>query len=296
MKRKFLRIAAAVLATLLLTSLVVRSSPALRTRAYFSLHRSWRAHWPFQRGSLPPRRLRSMFLPFVPVRIEVEPLISMQLDPEDLVSRAILETGQWESDSWRKIEEHLPLGGTFVDVGAHIGYYSLKAARVVGPTGHVIAIEPNPQTVKTLTDNIRASGARVVAVQPVACTDSEGMLDLFLAARTNTGETSLSRSNASQSGAVVAIHRVRTRRLDDIIQETAPSRVDAIKIDVEGAEFLVLKGARQTLMRYSPTLIVELVDKQLRSMGTTAAEVTEFLGSLGYTPRQQLGMNTEFER
>ena len=227
--------------------------------------------------------------------MEVEPGVNMLLDPEDFVSRYILSTGQWEAESWAICKQHLPVGGTFVDVGAHIGYYSLKAARVVGSKGHVIAVEPDPDTVRQLRDNIQASGANVIAVQPVACSDSEGELDLFASPRANTGQTSLSRANAQQSGGVSTVYHVRSRPLDAIIQESGVSRVDVMKIDVEGAELLVLRGARQTLARYGPTLIVEVIDRQLQSMGASAAELKEFLRSQGYTPRHSIDADKNIE-
>jgi FkbM family methyltransferase len=273
-----------------------RCSPVGRTRAYFALQRGWLAHWPLPRGKWLPARVRPAFEPLVPVRMEVEPGVNMLLDPEDLISNEILNTGQWEADSWAIIKEHLPVGGTFVDLGAHIGYYSLKAARAVGPKGQVIAIEPNPETVRQLRDNIQASGAKVIAVEPVACSDSEAELELFAAPRANTGQTSLSRANAQQSGAVHAVYRVRARPLDAIIQEAGVSRVDVVKIDVEGAELLVLKGAKQTLARYSPVLFVEVMDNQLQAMGTSAAELKEFLRSQGYTPSHSLDLNIEFAK
>jgi len=276
----------------------VRSSPVGRTKAYFALERGWRVHWPLDRGKLLPRRVRPVFQPLVPVWMEVEPGVNMLLDPEDYISRYILSTGQWEAESWAICKQHLPVGGTFVDVGAHIGIYSLKAARVVGSKGHVIAVEPNPDTVRQLRDNIQASGANVIAVQPVACSDSEGELDLFAAPRPSGGETSLSRVNAQQSGGVVStVYHVRARPLDAIIQESGVSRVDVMKIDVEGAELLVLRGARQALARYGPTLIVEVEDKKLRPMGASAAELKEFLRSQGYTPRHSIDVvNIEFAK
>jgi FkbM family methyltransferase len=273
---------------------VAKSSPPVRTELYFAMQRGWVTHWSLNQSTWIRGHVQPLFEPFVPVRVNVEPGVSMLLDPEDLVSRTILETGQWEPDSWATIKQQLPIGGTFVDVGAHIGTYSLKAARVVGERGHVISVEPNPATVQALRDNIQASGTNVISVQPVACSDSETELDLFAATRSNTGETSLSRENARQSGSVSAVYHVRARPLDAILQDAGVSRVDVIKIDVEGAELLVLKGAKQTLARYSPILLVEVVDQQLQAMGTSAAELREFLRSQGYTPRHVLGSNIEY--
>ena len=270
------------------------AGPAARTQTYYALQREWYRYWPLQHGAALPRLIQPTFEPFTPVWVQVEPNIKMLLDPQDYVSRQILETGQWERDSWHVVEQHLQRGATFVDIGAHIGYYSLKAAPVVGPSGRVLAIEPNPETVRKLRDNIQASGARSITVEPVACADTEGTLELFAAPEANTGETSLSRANASESGTAVTSYRVRARPLDDIIRDTGVSRVDAIKIDVEGAELLVLKGARETIARFHPMILVEIVDHKLRGMGTSADELTGFLRSEGYTAQGKFLENVEF--
>jgi hypothetical protein len=122
----------------------------------------------------------------------------------------------------------------------------------------------------------------VITVQPVACSDSETTLDLFTATQSNTGSSSFSKTNASQYGPAGRCQQVPTRPLDAIISEMGISRVDAVKIDVEGAELLVLKGARETLTRDRPFLLVELDDDLLKSMGTSSAEIINFLCSLGY--------------
>jgi len=116
------------------------ASPETRTGAYFAMQRGWMAHWPFESGKYAPGVFLPAVMPVAPVWYQVEPHIRMHLDPEDFVSRTILETGEWEPTSWRAMRAHLQGGATFVDVGAQIGYYSLKAAPVVGPRGHVIAI------------------------------------------------------------------------------------------------------------------------------------------------------------
>ena len=145
-----------------------------------------------------------------------------------------------------------------------------------------------------MENNIRASGAKVIAIAPVACSDAEAALDLFAAPAANTGETSLSKVNASQAGAPVATYKVRARLLDDIVRESGVSRVDVIKIDVEGAEYLVLKGSQQTMAQYHPIVLVEMIDHQLQQMGSSAAQVREFFRAQGYTERHTVGDNVEF--
>lgn len=280
---------------LLVTSVVgTIAGPAARAQGYYAFQRVWLHHWPLDHGQFLPRAIEPAFQPFAPAWVQVEPHVKMWLDPDDYVSHTILETGLWEPTSWEAVQEHLAPGNTFVDVGAHIGYYSLKAAPLVGPNGHVIAIEPNPNTLPRLRDNLQASGASVVRVEPFACADVDAMLDLFASSHSNTGETSLSQANASQDGAPTATYRVRARPLDDILREAGVSHVNAVKIDVEGAEMMVLKGAQKTLDRDHPMLLVEVVDKQLQAMGSSAAEVQQFLSAHGYRARRSFGFNTEF--
>ena len=296
MKRKGVRIRFLVVIGLLATgSIFFMGRPSLRTKGYFLFLRTWHSYCPFAGSKLWPDRLSPVFEPFVPVWFQVEPGVTMSLDPYDYASSSILWSCEWEPKTWHALEQDLPGGGTFVDVGAHIGWYSLKAAKAVGPKGRVIAVEPNHETLLRLRDNIRASGAStVIIVAPVACSDSETTLNFYAAPRANTGESSLSLANASQQGTVAASYQVRARRVDDIVREAGVARVDAVKIDVEGAEFLVLKGAVETLDRCRPVVAVELNDHHLKSMGSSVEEVMAFMRAHGYAPTQDLEQNTEF--
>ena len=298
-KKRLFLIAAGALALVLVLGIV--AGRAGRTRSYFGAYRATYTHSPRPVRpyfALVDRVLNPVFEsfgPFEPVWLQVEPGVKMQLDPYDLVSRKILETGEWEPQSLRAVADHLSTNGTFMDVGAHIGYYSLKAAAMVGPNGHVISIEPNPQTLPKLRANIQASDARAVSVWPVACADSESTLQLYAAPESNTGESSLSKENASQEGAATAGIFRTGRPLDAIVKEAKLDHVDVIKIDVEGAEFAVLKGAAKTLDDFRPVLIIELVQNQLKAMGTSVEEVTGFLASHGYTESRKVdSANFEF--
>jgi FkbM family methyltransferase len=292
-KRYLLLLIPVVLALVLFGPRMV-AGPELRTQAFFAIQRQWSAHWPFHAGRYAPHILVAVVSPMVPVWYQVEPNIKMQLDPGDFVPRIILETGKYEAVSFGMVAEHLSAGATFIDVGAHIGYYSLKAAPIVGALGHVIAVEPNPLAIQRLRVNLAASNANVVAVAPVACSDTEATLELYVAPDVNTGETSLSKANASQIDAITHTYKVRARPLDDIVRESGVVRVDAIKIDVEGAEYVVLKGAQQTLDRYRPMVLVEIVESQLRGMGTSSAQVRELLRAHGYREGRHDDLNVEF--
>ena len=284
-----------VLLVLFTVGAIFMLRPTLRTRGYFTFVKVYRTHYHFVQGRDIPARLSPIFEPFVPIWFQVEPGITMWLDPDDLVSNAILWDGRWEPGTWNALAQHLPPGGTLVDVGAHIGWYSLKAAKVVGPSGHVIAVEPNPPTLVTLRDDIRVNAySGIILVAPVAAYDSETTLTFYAAPRENTGESSLSLANASQTGRIAASYQVRARRLDDIVRDAGVTRVDAVKIDVEGAEFRVLNGAVDTLARYKPVVAVELLDPGLRAMGSSVDEVMAFMRAHGYVPQQRLEANMIF--
>jgi FkbM family methyltransferase len=292
--RKLLSGALVVVAIVSCVVGVMIVKPGLRTKWYFAADRIWTTRWPLARGNGVVRDLKPLIRPTAPAWVTVEPSVTMLLDPEDYVSNEILRTGRWEHESWDAIRPYLVGEAVFVDIGAHIGYYSLKAAAVLGPKGRVIAVEPNPPTVKELRDNILASGAARVHVYPVACSDKDSTLVLYAAPRANTGQSSLSRANAGQEGAVAAEYRVRARPLDSIVVEDSVQRVDVIKVDVEGAEMLVLRGAQWTLDRFHPIVMVELIEKQLQAMGTSAADVRAFFAAHGYAERMAITDNVVF--
>jgi FkbM family methyltransferase len=219
-----------------------------------------------------------------PRRLEVKPGVSLALDPRDLIDGVILETGDWQPAIGASIRQHVHPGGTFIDVGSHIGFFALSAAHIAGPAGHVLAIEPNPETLIRLRANVRESHANV-SVVPVACSDRAGNLK-FYTSPGNSGASSLSEVLAGRWGKGHQ-YLVPARSLDDIVREAGLDRIDLIKIDVEGAEYLVLKGAEQTLRRFHPPVVAEIDSYQLHSMGASPEDIQAFMQSVGYgRPRQ----------
>ncbi|MEO7273623.1 MAG: FkbM family methyltransferase [Vicinamibacterales bacterium] len=258
----------------------------LTVRSYLRVERMWTRDVPITAAAGLVRRVEPLLMwigLLRPVRVEVEPGVSLLLDPSDEIGRTVLvsRAGRWEPDVWRAISSGLPVGGVFFDVGAHIGYDSLKAAAAVGEGGRVVAFEPNPNTLSQLRENIKASRATNVRVEPIACTDTETTLTLFDSTLGgNSGATSLSAANA---GPVTRPYTVRGRPIDDVVNELGIGRVDVLKADVEGAEVMVLRGAAETLKRFHPKLILEVVPRQLENMGTSVSELEALVRSLGYT-------------
>src|SRR5579864_6709003 len=248
----------------------------LGVREFFRLERKWNGL-----QALEPSLRRIGVLR--PVRIQVERGFNLLLDPRDLVPLTILRTREWQPEVWNSVSPVLPEGGVFFDVGAHIGYFSMKAAAQVGKTGRVVSFEPNPEILKQLRDNVAANHFQNVIVEPVACTDRDQMLTLYAAPIINTGASSLAKQNADISvDQAPRAYSVRGRPIDDVVRELGLTRVDAIKIDVEGAEVIVLRGAVNTLQRFHPKLAVEVVSRQLASFQTTVDDLKKLLENAGY--------------
>ena len=246
--------------------------------------------WRKATGQIPPALEKTRLRP---VRVEVERGVSLLLDPGDYVAREILTSGVWQPEVWRSISGGLSAGAVFLDVGAHIGYDTLKAGMKVGPSGKVISFEPNPRTLEQLRANIAASHVSNILVEPIACTDSEQMLTLYDATpEGNSGASSLSLANADESNkGTLPSYTVRGRPIDHVVAELGLARVDVIKVDVEGAEYLVLRGLRDTLRRFHPRIIMEVDPSQLANMHATVENITSLMNELGYGPHRQVDEN-----
>jgi FkbM family methyltransferase len=290
--RKLILVAATVLALGCLAEIFAHTKRSATVRTYFRVEGKITERWPFERGryaiySLVPVLCRVGILG--PARIQVEPGVSFMLDPRDLVANMILRTGEWQPEIWESISPNLSEGSVFLDVGAHIGYFSIKAAPKVGKTGRVVAFEPNPETLVLLRDNVTVNKAQNVIVEPIACTDREQTLTLYAAPNLNTGASSLARENANISAEEAPRpYSVRGRPIDDVVRELNLERVDAMKVDVEGAEVYVLRGAVNTMKRFHPKIVVEIVERQLASMHTTPHDLIGLIEGAGYNRSRQI--------
>ncbi|HYL77455.1 MAG TPA: FkbM family methyltransferase [Bryobacteraceae bacterium] len=259
-------------------------------RDYFRLEQAWQTRWPAKPGKwnvedLAPTMWKLGVIR--PARVEVEPGISFLLDPRDLIAVSILRGGAWQPEVWNSLSPSLSEGAVFLDVGAHIGYFSMKASPRVGKTGHVLAFEPNPETLVLLRDNVTANHAGNVIVEPIACTEHEQTLTLYAGPPSNTGMSSLAQDNVPVEGAPKS-YTVPCRPIDDVVRQLKLTRVDAIKIDVEGAEVGVLRGAMNTLRRFHPKVVVEVVPEQLDKLHTTPGDVIAAFHQAGYNHSRPL--------
>ncbi|MGB2775672.1 MAG: FkbM family methyltransferase [Candidatus Acidiferrum sp.] len=198
----------------------------------------------------------------------------------DVIGYSIAADGYYDLPTVRVIQELLKPGMTFVDVGAHVGQYSLLGSGLVGTEGSVHSFEPEPEVFELLRHNVLINGLHNVHPIPCALAESIRDVELYVARPDNIGQTSLRQPN-NFSGVQVKVH---CRTLDDYAEEHGVDRINLIKIDVEGAELDVLLGARRVLSRNpKPHMILEFWEEFLQAYGSSCAQLAEFLRQSGYS-------------
>ena len=171
----------------------------------------------------------------------------------------------------------------FVDVGANLGQYTLYAAERVGPTGQVHSFEPHPRMFAELQHNVRLNKLEnICRLNNFALSDMNGSSD-FVCYQPGKEVYGSFGAHGRSAEHVTGTIRVDTVRLDDYIERNSIERVHLLKMDIEGAELLALRGAQQLLRGLqAPTLTVEICQDNTRGCGYDAVEIIDFLQSCGY--------------
>lgn len=192
---------------------------------------------------------------------------STQEDLKRLHFRRLIRRGHFLADEpeINIIGELLRPGDCAVDVGANIGHYTCQFGRIVGPSGRVIAIEPMTNTFAHLAANVLASGLNNVTLLNLAASSGTGVARMRVP-KFETGLHNYYRAEIAAAGD----YAVLCMPIDSL---TLPHRVALMKVDAEGHDMEVLKGAKALISRDHPTLIVECGLK---------SEAAEWLRSLGY--------------
>jgi FkbM family methyltransferase len=171
-------------------------------------------------------------------------------------------------------------GMIVLDVGAHQGFYTLLASKLVGRNGKVFAFEPSPREQKALRLNLILNRRKNVYMQLLALGDVGGQADLYVVNDEHTGFNSLRPPGISSPTTRV---EVNVKQLDNWLRETKVDRVDFIKLDVEGGEFAVLKGSANFLeQRPRPVILAELEDARSGPWGLRAKDTANLLQGHGF--------------
>lgn len=176
--------------------------------------------------------------------------VTLEVDPTEIIDISLMIGNTFEPEVEARIEHVLGSGMTCIDIGANVGYHTLPMARLVGDTGHVIAIEPSPWALKRLARNLELNSELVSRVTVV---------DRYLSDRTVTISVDIQSSypmNASKARR--EIMQLETATLDDLVNSLALEQIHLIKVDVDGGEVDVLLGSRRTIERWKPQILLEV--------------------------------------
>jgi FkbM family methyltransferase len=171
------------------------------------------------------------------------------------------------------LQSELRAGDCYYDVGAHSGFFSLIAARRVGPSGAVLAFEPDPQNAAILKVNIGRNHLAQIAVLEAAVWSSPGEVTFEQASEASNRTQGRVSANGDTRSARISVPAVR---LDDLVFNEGRPKPDLIKMDVEGAEWEALQGARRLLSELQPKLLCEVHDAA--QMG----QIRAYLEQCGY--------------
>jgi FkbM family methyltransferase len=210
-----------------------------------------------------------------PYRVEVENLL-FDLNLADALSQVLFLSHHLPAATWRLLRHVLGPGMRFVDVGANIGYTTLVAARAVGETGRVYAFEPSPRAFQSLARNVRLNELRWVQVEPAACGEQTAQQVLHVSSWSDEYC-----SLGEDDGLLDQTVPCKVVRLDEYLSDRE-QRVDVVKIDVEGAEWQVLRGLTGLLAPPLPLLVVEACATNTKRFDYKPSEMFAWLAAYGY--------------
>ena len=177
--------------------------------------------------------------------------------------------GSYEYEKRILFEKNVSKSSVVYDIGAHVGFYTLLASDLVGKNGKVIAFEPVPQNLKYLKKHLEINRCTNVIVIEAAVSDKSGIS--FFDEGPNSSVGHLSEDNSSLT--------VETVSIDELIMRGEIPPPNYVKIDIEGAELLALKGAKSTFRTYSPNIFLATHSHRVHNVHI---DCINYLASLGY--------------
>jgi FkbM family methyltransferase len=214
--------------------------------------------------------------------------LSIILDRGSYISSAIYWSGHHSLPAVRFLRDYLRPEMTLVDVGANIGEITLLAAKKL-TEGRVLAFEPRPEVFQELSLNVALNRFACVELFNFGLFDVDGQLPLYAKDDQPFGTTNRGITSVFSTGHDRQLTAARLRRFDEIAAESKLTRLDVMKIDVEGAEWMVLRGAEASIKRFRPIIILEVSTSTFRRAGYAPGDLYNYLDSLAYEIRNLEG-------
>ena len=181
---------------------------------------------------------------------------------------------EYEKDSIAQMKKEIHSGQTVIDIGAQLGLMTKLFADLVGQEGKVYAFEPTPSTFSLLKKTIAINNINNIA-RPVqkAVSNEKGVATFNISEQEASNANSLSKNNNDHTRGI----KVELISVDDFVKEFKINKIDYIKIDAEGAEFAVLKGAEKTIKKDRPKMLLALHPEAIHNFGDSLEVIWDFI-------------------
>lgn len=199
-----------------------------------------------------------------------------ELDARSHLFRRIMLNGSFEPESAAAVVRHLRRSGDCLDVGANSGFFSVLFSRLIDPDRRILALEPTAAALRFLRANLERNGAaeRTIVFEGAAG-DTTGHLELeVIIGKEEYSSVKVAHPSVNQSEKNRTTVAMET--IDNLVVEHG-LQPSFIKIDIEGSEMRALAGAKDTLNRYRPDLLLEFAPALLKAAGSSGDELLEFL-------------------
>ena len=210
----------------------------------------------------------------------------IHVTPQDHIQRQLFWYGYYEKKFILTWESFVQKDSVIIDIGAHIGYYSLIASKKA-VDGHVYSFEPFSVSYNLLKKNIELNHIQNVFPFQLAVTNKKEEKILFISDPENSGMTGFNQSENFTGETEMA----NTISLDQWVKDQKLKKLDFIKIDIEGSEFNSLQGMKSVLLEFKPVLFIEVFHTLLLRFGYDYRDLYQFLKEYGYQPFLIEGQN-----
>ena len=212
--------------------------------------------------------------------------VNFRLDLNELIDYSIYLNGYFEKNTHNAIKKIVKQGMFVIDIGANIGAHSFNLAKYVGNKGSVLAIEPSPWAFKKLSRNFDLNNFSNLSILNVGLSNKTELSKVHFRSSWPIDKKSFSRffsQQVKETDDISAKVKDKTRlfKLDDLLNNEK-RKVNFIKLDVDGYELKILKGAKKTLLNDSPKILMELCPSRLEACNDNLENLIDFLIDLEY--------------
>jgi len=212
--------------------------------------------------------------------------IKYRLDMNQLIDYSIFMNGYFEESTHNAIKTLCKKNMHVIDIGANIGAHTFNLAEIVGEKGSVAAFEPMEWAFKKLKKNLELNNFRNITLEKIGLSDETLAKEEHFRSSWPVDKKTLSRVFTEQTKEIDSDNvKVRSKlqfyKLDDYLNKHHKA-VDFIKLDVDGYELKILKGAKESLDKYSPIIIMELCPQCLLRCGDSVEDLIIYLSEMGY--------------